>query len=520
MKDFILRLKEQVVELWKKTTVAQRAVVIGSTLLIFLVLYFFINSATQPDYAQLFSNMDETSANSAITSLKAQNISYKLTDGGKTILIPSKDVYEQRIKLTSEGVATGNVVDFSIFDKQTFGETDTDRKVKFMRALQGELTRTIENFPEVESARVHIVTPADSLFAEKQKDATAAVWLKLKYGKKMNDGQVAGLIKLVSSSVEGMKPQNVTVVDDSGNVLSNKNNQSTDASDTQKYSENQLKLQQNQQDAYQSSIQSMLDKVMGAGQSVVRVQVELDLDQVEKTQTVYDGNKVIVSQQKDEQASKNSPDSGGLAGTSSNLPDSPSYNSTTSGTSESSKTSSITNYEPNKATEHRLVNPGSVKKLSVAVVFNGEIDQQKQKTIEDVVRNAAGIDNKRGDTISVVAMPFNTKDADQFKATVAKDAQTQQILFYGKIALGLLAVVIIGLLIRRVMRGQEGVISEEDVFPIDLISAKNASELVSIDKELTPEEREKQLIKEQVEKVASQNPADVATLLKSWLAEE
>lgn len=523
MKELFQKFKSRFMELWQKTTVAQKSIIIGAGVLIVLALSFFINSATQPDYVQLFGGLDEQSANSAVQQLKSDKISYKIADGGKTILVPSKNVDEERIKLVSAGVNSDGQVDFSIFDKTQFGETDADKRVKFLRALQGELTRTIEKFPEVANARVHIVTPEPSLFEDQQKDATAAVWLQMKPGKQMNDSEVNGLIKLVSSSVEGLKPQNITVVDTFGNVLSGKYNQNQNDAQTASLSQTQLQLQQQTQDAYQNSIQSMLDRVVGVGQSVVRVKVDLDLDNVVTDKVEHNGNKVIVSQQKDEESNKGTNSTGGVPGTTSNVDNGNTTTyQTTDGSSNTSsdKNSSITNYEVDKVTEHRVANPGSVKRLSVAVVYNGE-DQQKQKAIEDAVRAAAGIDTKRGDSISVTSVPFNTKYDDEVKAAMAKDARQQAIFTYGGIGLAIVALGLIAFLVYRSRRQEEeGLVSEEEVFPVDVEEMDGLMNDMSQDDDATPEEKERQRIKEQVEKLASQNPGDVAALLKTWIAEE
>ena len=520
MKDFLLGIKNNLLDLWQKTTKMQKAVVLGTAFLIVLAFTFFVNNATTPDYRPLFTNLDETSAANAITKLKDQKISYQLKNSGKDIWVPAKNVDEQRIQLVSDGTASGGVVDFSIFDKTQFGETDQDRQVKFLRALQGELTRTIEKFPEVENARVHIVMPEATLFEEKQKDTTAAVWLKIKTGQTMKDGQINGLIKLVSSSVEGLKPQNITVVDTIGNVLSGKYNADSESQDTQQLSTTQLQLQQKNQDYYQNNIQTMLDKVLGPGQSVVRVQVELDLDKVKKSSIQHNGNKVVVSEDKSSSTSKGTTAQGGVPGTPSNVNGGTTYQSTdSSGQNESENKHNISNYDVDKTTENRLQNPGSVKRMSVAVVFNGEVDQKKQKSIEDVVTNAAGIDQQRGDSISVVAMPFNTKYADEVKSAMAKAEQMKQLETYGGLGLAILVVAIIAFVVYR-RRKTEDIVTEEEIFPVDVNELDGFIDNLPKERELTAEEKEKLMAKEQVEKVATQNPADVAALLKTWLTEE
>jgi len=222
MREYLLQLKTQTVELWQRMTMVQRLIIGGSAVLLIGTLILLARGATKPDYGALFTQLDDQSAGQIVEKLKEMKISYQLsgadTSGaGTTILVPAKDIDQTRIDLANTGLPTGGVVGFESFDATKFG--DTDRRARFLRALQGELTRTIEGMAEVDKARVHIVLPEPSLFIDEQKNATAAVMLKLKPNTTLEEGQVMGLVKLISNSVEGLKPDNVTIVDMTGKNL-------------------------------------------------------------------------------------------------------------------------------------------------------------------------------------------------------------------------------------------------------------------------------------------------------------
>ncbi len=172
------------------------------------------------NYAVLYSNLEPAEAGDVVNQLTEQNVSYKLTDNGTTIMVPSDDVYKIRINLASQGLPKSGNVGYAIFDKSNLGMTEFLQNLNFRRALEGELMKTIMQLSGVEAARVHIVMPKDRLFKEDQKEATASVVLKLRHNGGLSKSQMAGITHLVSSSVEGLKPSNISILDYDGNLLS------------------------------------------------------------------------------------------------------------------------------------------------------------------------------------------------------------------------------------------------------------------------------------------------------------
>lgn len=524
MKDHLLQLKTQVIELWQKMTKIQKIIIACSAVLLFGTLVLLAKGATKPDYGALFTQLDNQEAGQIVEKLKEKKIPYILSEGGSpdsgtSILVPTKDIAQTRVELASEGMPTGGVVGFENFENTKFGETDTDRRARYLRALQGELTRTIEGMAEVDKARVHIVQPEPSIFIEEEKNATAAIMLKLNPNKTLEPGQVKGLVMLVTNSVEGLKPENVTVVDMAGNILS-EDIGTDEASRTRKLTGDQVELQKQYQKDLQNSVQSMLERIVGVGKAVVRVQLELDFDKIRSKKQEYT-DKVPRSQQVIEETSKTTnTGTPGVPGTDSNIPGYETVSET--GTSETSRTEKITNNEINTYEEVKEQAPGSIRRLSVAVVVDKEIDSKQLAQIEQIVKGAAGFNENRGDQISVAGMPFNTEYRDKMESEIAAAEKRQQMLLYGGLAaLALIAIggVVTGVIVQK-RRSRESLMDEEITGQIVPLPISQIEDTPSLEKELSPEEKERKVRKDQVEKVAKEHPSDIAQLLRTWLAEE
>ena len=531
MREYLLQLKTQAIELWQKMSRLQKIIIGGSAVLLCGTLILLARGATKPDYGALFTKLDDQQAGQIIAKLKEKKIQYQLSEGGSTgagttISVPTKDISQTRLELAGEGLPTGGVVGFESFDNTKFGETDTDRRARYLRALQGELTRTIEGMAEVDKARVHIVQPEPSLFMDEQKDATAAVMLKLKPDKTIEEAQVKGLVKLIASSIEGLKPENVTIVDMSGNNLTEDIGNDQE-SKNKKLTITQIELQKQYQKEVQGKVQSMLERIYGQGKAIVRLQAELDFDKIQQKKQEFGPNKVPRSTQVTEETSTSTNQTPSAPGTSSNIPGYVVTGQT--GTSASSKTEKIQNNEINNYEEIRDVAPGSVKRLSVAVVVDKELTSKQQKVIEDMVKGATGFTEQR-DQISVAGMPFNTDYQDELNREMAQAEKQKMLLIYGGLAaLALLVIggVLANLMIkrRRAKELEAALAAEEDEeaeITGDGLGEKVAIMPLPIEavKDETPEERLRRMIRDEVEKVAKDQPNDTAQLLRTWLAEE
>ncbi|WDT80113.1 MAG: flagellar basal-body MS-ring/collar protein FliF [Candidatus Manganitrophus sp.] len=282
-----------------------------------VVLWLWVQ---KPEFQILYTNLSSEDAASVVAKLKEGRIPYELSADSTAVSVPAERVHELRLQMAGQGLPQGGGVGFEIFDRNSFGTTEFVQKLNYRRALQGELSRTIGQLAEVSKARVHLVVPERTLFSERKEPSRASVVVTLRAGKRLSEGQVQGIIHLVSSSVEGLSPQTVTVVDSHGQILSRPGDESSPVQMTSA----QLDYQKHLEKEIEGKIQSMLETVVGTGKAVVRVTSLLDLRQVEHTEEKFDPDTQVVrsEQRAQEQLSGSSASAGssGVPGVLSNVP--------------------------------------------------------------------------------------------------------------------------------------------------------------------------------------------------------
>lgn len=509
--------REQSKRLWQNLSNKQKYLIAGSALLIFFgILAWSYWWGSRPENVPLFTNMDVKDAGEVAAKLKESKIPYEIGNNGSTILVSSKDVYRVRLELASQGLPKGNK-GFEIFDQNKFGATEFQNKVNYLQALQGELTRTIEQMSEIEKARVHIVLPEDSLYKKNEKPATASIMIKLKPSAQLSPEQVKGIVNLVAHSIQGLKPENVTVVDSFARVLNDQNNTQNIPSAT---TLTQLELTKKVQDDLQRSAQSLLEQVLGPGKAAVRVSVELNFDQRTVDRQVFepvvDDKGIIRSSQDTSESYKGTPQAGGVPGTTSNIPGYVTSNNTAS---QYEKKESTRNYEINETKEKLVVTPGSIRRLTVAVLVDGNVTKAQQDTITKTVSSALGFNQARGDVVSVESIPFSTELADKQRKEELELEQQQARLQWMK--LGAVAVAVIGFffLLRSLMRRRQAEEDEADMMELtQSIQEQHALEMAAA--ETNSQDRERMAQREAIAKLAKGKPDEVAQLIKTWLSEE
>ncbi|MCE5284792.1 MAG: flagellar M-ring protein FliF [Pelosinus sp.] len=511
--------KEQSLRLWQNLGKKQRYMIIGAAIFVFVgILSWSYWWGAKPDLVPLFTNMEAEAAGEVAAKLKEMKVNFEPqeTNKGMAILVPSKDVYRIRMELASQGLPRGNK-GFEIFEQNKFGTTEFQNKVNLVQALQGELTRTIEQMAEVEKARVHIVMPEDSLYKKNEKPATASIMLKLRYNTQLSREQVKGIVNLAAHSIQGLKPENITVVDSKAKVLNEEDPAAAAGSGTM----TQLEMTKKVQDDLQKNLQSLLEQVLGSGKAAARVNVELSFDQRTTDKQVYepvvDDKGIVRSSQDVNENYKGTSQAppGGVPGTTTNIPG---YVTNSNNQSNYEKKEAIRNYEINETKEKVVAAPGSIKRLSVAVLVDSSLNKAQQDSIAKTVSSAIGINTARGDSVSVEAISFNTELLDKQKAEEADYARQQNLAFWGKVILALLLVAIpVGYFVysrRKKQRVAEemaaAAILEDDFLP--------ASEVE--EEELSPEQVEEMSKREAVENMAKTQPEDVAQLIRTWLTEE
>lgn len=360
----------------------------------------------QVEYRVLFSNLSGEDAGNIVSKLQEKKVPYKLSSTGDAISVPAEKVAELRLEMATAGLPQGGGVGFEIFDNKTLGSTEFEQQLNYRRALQGELSRTINSLEEIQMSRVHLALPKESLFLERQKKATASVTVKLKQGKTLRSSQVEGIVHLVASSVEGISPEDVIIVDSRGNILSTAQTDSKLA----KMTNAQVDYQRSQERDMGARIQSLLENVVGKGKAVVRVSATMDFRITEKTEENYDPESPVVRSVK-RQTEKTALPTTGKA-----ISDGPGRE----------KLDETINYEINRVVNKTVMPVGEIQKISVAVLIDGiygknekgaEIYQPRPKkdidTLEELVRKSAGINAARGDQVVVTEMPFSKVDAEQ-----------------------------------------------------------------------------------------------------------
>ena len=393
-----------------------------------------------PVYRVLYSNISEQDGGAIVTQLSQMQVPYRFADHNGAIMIPEDQVYEVRLKLAQQGLPKGGSVGFELLDQEKFGISQFNEQVNFQRALEGELARTIETLGPVQSARIHLAIPKPSLFVREQKAPTASVTLTLQNGRTLDEGQVNAISYMIASAVSGLDAAHVTIVDQSGHLLS--------GSDTHNTQTTQLKYIRQVEDDYQNRIQAILTPVVGSANVRTQVTAQVDFTQNEQTVEEYAPNtspdKMSIRSRHvvhDEQGGKSSV--GGVPGALSNLPPTAaSAPVTTSTPARGAKDSAIrpasqtvipklqpysqnhddiTNYELDRTLKHITRNTGNVERLSVAVVINylpgkaGEpaaLTPAQMKQINDLVKEAMGYTASRGDSVNVVNTPFSQSDKD------------------------------------------------------------------------------------------------------------
>jgi len=504
--------------------------------------------ARQPEFQVLFAGLSQADSASIVTRLREKKVPYELQSGGAAVLVPSEHVHEARLALAEEGIPSGGGIGFEIFDRSTLGVTDFVQRVNYQRALQGELARTIGQIRGVESARVHIVMPDRSLFAEQQRKPSASVIVKLAGGAVLPAGQVKAIVHLVASAVEGMESKSVTVVDARGNILAGGRPEAED----QQLTATQMEFKTQLERRLEGRVESMLAKVVGSGRAVARVDVDLNMRRVERTRELYDPEKQVVrSERRIKEASESGQAAaGGVPGVQSNVTASEQASPASQGaggrsTQKSNRVTETVNYEIDKTIE-RVVEPtGDVRRVSVAVMVDGTYTtpagggapqfqprgQAELTNFTQLVSAAIGINQQRGDTVQVVSVPF--QPAVPEGADLGVSAQQEFILTLVKYVLGVIALALIFFFVIRPLLAwvaalelrarpaREGLAAGHEgmVLPGGMMAALQGPQPEA---EKTPQQleiEEGRRIYEEVYSFVSENPEKTADILRGWVKE-
>ncbi|MBX2818736.1 MAG: flagellar M-ring protein FliF [Rhodothermaceae bacterium] len=528
MENFFQNIKSFYDRLPTKQRIGIGLVVLGSILSLILITYW----AQKTEYGLLFGNLPETAANDVVQILQTENINYELKDGGSSIYVPKDQVYDLRLRFAGEGIVSDGSSGYEIFDRNTLGMTDFMQKLNLKRALEGELARTISGIEQVEAARVHLVIPERSPFRETQAPATASVVVDLKGNSRVSLAHIEGMVSLVAGAVEGLEPNDVNILDANGSLLSDPN-----AGDNEtQLTTNQLRLQTEKEAYLANKAQTLLDQMLGAGNSILRVNLELDFSRaVRENSTIDPESQTVIAEERLQEE-------GDIDNAS----------------------SSVKNYEVSRSIETIEKSVGDISYLSVSVILNYkpapdveaevvEANLEDASTsfiphsddelirIEALVKEAVGWRPDRGDGFAISQLQFDTTQEDRLNAELQAQRRTDQIELYVRyglmvIALGLAA----WLIMSASKRAKESVeankakaleeirAKERKSLGPGEVSAKGKEGLMLIDdfytSKLSPEARAKlkakQAMLEELQEQVLADPQRAANLLRSWLSVE
>ncbi|MBM3073190.1 flagellar M-ring protein FliF [Enterobacter sp. RHBSTW-00994] len=523
------------------------------------ILVAMVLWAKSPDYRTLYSNLSDQDGGAIVTQLTQMNIPYRFADNGGALEVPADKVHELRLRLAQQGLPKGGAVGFELLDQEKFGISQFSEQVNYQRALEGELARTIETLGPVKSARVHLAMPKPSLFVREQKSPSASVTVNLEPGRALDEGQISAVTHLVSSAVAGLPPGNVTLVDQSGHLLTQSNTAGRDLNDAQ------LKYATDVENRLQRRIEAILGPIVGNSNVHAQVTAQIDFANKEQTEEQYSPNgdaaqAVMRSRQVNENEQIGGAYPGGVPGALSNQPapanaapiTTPAANqqngqqngqqnnqqqgSTATNNSSGPRSTSrneTTNYEVDRTIRHTKMNVGDVQRLSVAVVVNYKTlpdgkplpltaDQMKQ--IEDLTREAMGYSEKRGDTLNVVNSPFSAVDETGGELPFwQQQSFIDQLMSAGR---WLLVLIVAWLLWRKGIRPQLTRRAEEAKAAREQLSARQEVE-DAVEVRLSKDEQMQQrranqrlgaeVMSQRIREMSDNDPRVVALVIRQWM---
>jgi flagellar M-ring protein FliF len=552
---FFSRITEQITQFYTTLSPSKKIALVLTGLGLLTALVVILLWTGGKSYQLLAQNLASEDATAIMRMLRQKKIPFKVEEDGKSIYVPPEAIYDLRLELATQGMTQANIVGYEVFDKQSFGTTSFVQKINQKRALEGELTRTINEIRGVKRTRVHLALPATSTFKEDQKKATASVIIDMEPGLQLNEKQIQGIQRLVANAIEGMDFNDVTITDSTGKILS-KNSLDPLAAKTATLMEVQQKIESE----YEKKIEEILSRVVGEGKVIAKVGVDLDFTQSIETQTQYDqeGAAIKAEQKETMVADGSRPVPGGVPGAVSNTPG-PAPASAVGVpaiTSNNQRAFETKNYNVPEKIIRSTKAPYSIKRLTVAVLVDGIYKkdaaqgtasdrsiastaytpwpEDKLQEFKTLVASALALDPKRGDIVEVKNMQFRHEDVLDAEAQIAafeKKKLVSNLIQYALIGL------IIGFFFFFVVRPFVKWLTDNTVDSVESFLPKTVEELekmqagelgqeiseleeaipVIVDK-VDPEKVEGEMIKEKVVTLIENNPQKAALILHEWIA--
>ncbi|EDM24112.1 flagellar basal-body MS-ring/collar protein FliF [Caminibacter mediatlanticus] len=548
---------KQIIDFFNQLNKKQKYIIIGSIISVVLIITFLIvyNSSTtkkESNYAILFENLKPQDAALIVQYLDKKQIPYKIPENG-IIEVPKDIVGKVRLDVAAQGLPKSSKVGFEIFDKNSFGATDFEQRVKYLRALEGELAKTIESIAAVEEAKVNIAIPKESVFVENQTPPTASILIKLRPNMTLTPKQIEGIKWLVAAAVPKLKPENVKIVDQYGNPLG----ENSEAVANSELLKAELLYKKRLEKALEDKISSLIAPIVGGKNKVVaKVSLDIDFSKVKSKATIYSPDNVVRSEQTLEESriGIKPKEVGGVPGAVSNI-------GPVQGTKNNqivdkyNKTETTTNYEISTTIKDIKDDYPKIKRITAAVVVDGYYKKDKDgkikfvplsemqiKSIENLVKNAIGIDPKRGDSVSVSSFQFNqpTSNAPQTPVGKVMSMVSMYLGPFESIFKYLFLAIVLFVFYKKVINPftqkmletpvkeeepikEEIHIDEEEIeSTYDKIKElkEKVEQQLGISGEINEEELKYEVLLERVTKMVEDNPEQVAKVLENLLKEE
>lgn len=537
------------------------------SLLVLGGLSMFVKWNKDRDFKPLYSELSAEDAGAIVAKLREGGIEYRLGESDSTILVPSKSVAELRLQMATAGIPKSGRIGYELFDRTNLGTTDFTEQVNYHRAVEGELERSVMALSEVEQARVHITFPKESVFADERQPAKASVMVKLKPGAKLSDQSATAVTQLVSSAVEGLSPDAVSVMDMRGDLLIRPKKPGDGSEPSDAILDYKAKIERETL----AKINSVLDPLLGSAKYRAAVDIDCDLTSGEQSEEAFDpSHSVITSSQRSEEGTVGHDTGGGVPGTQSNLPR-PSVRPPTQAGHGVARRSENLAYETSRTVRRMRLPQGIIRRMSVSVLVDQDLHWQmagkgtgahpqriidppapdRLKSIQAVVAAAAGLNTARGDQLTVETQPFEATLTSEPPASMvvpkpapgAGKSQKLSPLVIGSVAIGVLLLGGVGFMLfrnhkatkARMIAMQAQLASAADSQKALAQTSNSGGEPKSVDEaasqqhalgstdqvfKLSPIEVSKtELLTKQVHDQVEKDPASLARIVRTWLNE-
>jgi flagellar M-ring protein FliF len=535
------------------------ALLIAGVIAIAMMSFVYLWAKDEP-YAVLFSHLNDKDGGEIISQLDKMNIPYQFSSSGTTILIPEDKVYDTRLRIAQQGLPKGGAVGFELLDKESFGMSQFNEQVNYQRALEGELSRTIAIISSIDDARVHLAMPKPSLFVRERKFPSASVALTLLPGRSLSQGQIDGIIHLISSSVPELQPDKVTIIDQRGNLLTGESYRDRSANVAQ------LEFSERIENSVRERVEKIIIPILGKNNVKVQVNADVDFSRQESTSETYDPNSNIANQtirskqQVENHQSATSYGIGGVPGALSNQPV-PTPSAPIDENDESIEknnkqqpynlqSNNTVNFEVNRQVIRSQIPEGRVKRLSVAVLVNYKfvtiepdeaksdddsksssiteqwvkLDNDELKNIEALARQAMGFSDLRGDTLTVANLKFTDQLFDDneniafWKTNEFYDSVKNAVKY-------LIYIVILWVLWRKVLRSfwiklQRQLLNSNGQTSDIELSAEEKLDYKAHSKQQHKMFEDNMQQQQHIRKIVEKEPRVMALIIRSWMSKE